>query len=819
MVPLAHPDHESPYVDFEQREYGRTVKSDISDVYNMEPLVLGDSVAAMGHDEMSYGDMLPSSYKQEVVGMEPCYLANWNVGNWYDESNQRTTQDTYDSITASNYDVTSDYVPYSQHSYSTLDHGGSSSSSALFYENHRGDSFGTNYHMGSFDVSISRINSVDSVMRSVSSSSDHIKRRGSFDSTRKTIHHGYEGSKLPGASDETLLPDMCRADPQDRMSMNEYNSRNDTSLVLHGGSLRPPQSASSLVSSRGELKRELNRVTTDDVATFNTLFEDVRKPQAKRAMQMSSHQMEKDMFEKQSVARHFKPTNENQNNLNTPQASNMSYYDVFSKMNMGSQALNYGHCDLGYLCDPLYVENHKNMTSTPTMRSKLLRCGGKSYSGNTADYTTYQSDACNNGDVDAVTTKILESNGIYNGHHNSVEGYTPGHRDHGLLEQYGVPMMDHLGETPSNPSRCMPMLEPGKVPMQMEAFMEHGRPENLSPDNTREEYIHNVVEDMGAFQHGSAPKHSQDEFFHVGVDGLDHFSGIVEAFKEEEGLSPDMDAATMRRAFEENRYIEDLGNQYDLSRDDSPCEEAYVYMRTNTPDEYGGFKIQKERVTAAPTATSAELCEVLVACSNSSSNYQPSVTWDQSEQAYIVNWWATDEKGSISKRKSRMFSANEYGKAAAYDEAVSFAKFAETQIRPGALLRWYPGFNIPIGTSGRTNLRKVLHMDRMKNTDLCDPVLAANGMKIATKSTFGDMTIVELYKAAYVLGLWDVAAYNCLKTCKRRSYSYRWIHQLQLMNRRITLDALKYLRNVRESLAANKKPKRTSRGSVKRAAR
>lgn len=558
----------------------------------------------------------------------------------------------------------------------------------------------------------------------------------------------------------------------------------------------------------------------DDLTTFNTHFEDLCKPM-KRRMYMPPR-MNKDIYDtpKQLIVPHFMGSTENSNTVNsTPNPTSVGFYDRCLKSAMGSQSASYGPCDPRYMCDPGYADSHQNATSTPTMRSRLMHNGRKGFGSVAADLTTYQSDAYNTGDMDTMKTTSLDSNMIYNGCHSHMDGLASGRMEPTMIDRYRANMIENAGPSPSVPSTCLPMHDTGKTNVQAEPYTDHMKTKQPVAESPAEDYAHGLMDEVASYQSSSMGKTSQEDYYRAGVDGLDHFSGIVATFKDDEDPSQEIDAATMRQLLDGNRYIEDLGNQYDLVRDDSPPTETYVYLRTNTPGESGGVGLQKEKVVAAPTATSSELCDVLLAWSSGAANYEPTITWDQGEQGYVVGWWASDEKGSITKRQSRMFSVAEYGKTGAYEEATRFTKYAETQIRPGDLIRWYPGFNIPIGTSGRTNLRKVLHMDRMKNAELCDPVLAANGMKIATKSTFGDMTIVELYKAAYVLGLWDVAAYNCLKTCKRRFYSYQWIHQMQLMNRRITLDALKYLRNVKELLSASKRPKRNARAAGKRTLR
>ncbi|EKX72773.1 conserved hypothetical protein [Theileria equi strain WA] len=261
-------------------------------------------------------------------------------------------------------------------------------------------------------------------------------------------------------------------------------------------------------------------------------------------------------------------------------------------------------------------------------------------------------------------------------------------------------------------------------------------------------------------------------------------------------------------------YIIDLGKKYDDSQlDVAPPEDHTVYTRVSGDK----LKLTKQVLSSRAIASSANLNDGLMRFKNDDTGlcYSPTISWDW-DGVHEVSWWNVDSNGDVRNFRTKFPPKAPGIKNGAFEEASAFAKFVENTVRPGNLIRWYPGFNIPIGTNGRANLRKVLHMDRMKNAELCDPVLEANGLKVAAKSTFGDMTIVELYKAAYVLGLWDVAAYNCLKTCKRRGYAFEWLHDIQRAGKRITLDALKYLRGVRESIEQQKNAKNNLHDKIRR---
>ncbi|CAA9989527.1 conserved Plasmodium protein, unknown function [Plasmodium knowlesi strain H] len=113
----------------------------------------------------------------------------------------------------------------------------------------------------------------------------------------------------------------------------------------------------------------------------------------------------------------------------------------------------------------------------------------------------------------------------------------------------------------------------------------------------------------------------------------------------------------------------------------------------------------------------------------------------------------------------------------------------------GYLIEWYPGFDIPIGTYGRAILRKALHQKRMTDVKKCDELLSSNGLFPTSRSTFGDMKIRDLYRAAHILGIWNVAEKYCLLACERNGYKREWIDMLKRNGVKITIKALKELRS------------------------
>ncbi|KEG04681.1 conserved Plasmodium protein, unknown function [Plasmodium vinckei vinckei] len=125
------------------------------------------------------------------------------------------------------------------------------------------------------------------------------------------------------------------------------------------------------------------------------------------------------------------------------------------------------------------------------------------------------------------------------------------------------------------------------------------------------------------------------------------------------------------------------------------------------------------------------------------------------------------------------------------------------------LIEWYPGFNVPIGTYGRAILRKALHQKRMTNIKKCDELLSSNNLFPTSRSTFGDMKIRDLYRAAYILDVWDIAEKYCLLACERNGYKREWISMLKQNNKKITIKALKEIRN--KHIAKNKQSKSLNR--------
>ncbi|SCO68830.1 hypothetical protein, conserved [Plasmodium vivax] len=111
------------------------------------------------------------------------------------------------------------------------------------------------------------------------------------------------------------------------------------------------------------------------------------------------------------------------------------------------------------------------------------------------------------------------------------------------------------------------------------------------------------------------------------------------------------------------------------------------------------------------------------------------------------------------------------------------------------LIEWYPGFDIPIGTYGRAILRKALHQKRMTDVKKCDELLSSNGLFPTSRSTFGDMKIRDLYRAAHILGVWNVAEKYCLLACERNGYKREWIAMLKSSGVKVTIKALKELRS------------------------
>ncbi|CXI94483.1 conserved Plasmodium protein, unknown function [Plasmodium berghei] len=125
------------------------------------------------------------------------------------------------------------------------------------------------------------------------------------------------------------------------------------------------------------------------------------------------------------------------------------------------------------------------------------------------------------------------------------------------------------------------------------------------------------------------------------------------------------------------------------------------------------------------------------------------------------------------------------------------------------LIEWHPGFDVPIGTNGRAILRKALHQKRMTNIKKCDELLSSNNLFPTSRSTFGDMKIRDLYRAAYILDVWDIAEKYCLLACEKNGYKREWISMLKQNNKKITIKALKEIRN--KHIAKNKQSKNLNR--------
>ncbi|ORM41317.1 uncharacterized protein BXIN_0813 [Babesia sp. Xinjiang] len=834
MLPSQHKKETDPFPDYKPTQHDDANKDVIGDAYPMEPLVLGESVATMGSTH-TYRTMNLDAYKQEIVGMEPSYLADWKGSKWREPSTPMPSQESYCSTSVSNSEAPGNYANYprhvhynphdtypSEHPYATPDkykhqgiyahhdHCAGPSMPSPYCEVNNGFDNST-YHMNSYNPMVKDVNSLDTYAHSMSSSFDTMDRIHGFGSGANTVCGSYDMPSMHCSATDAPMPDMPSTGSGKRhymMQMNACLARKET--------MHPPKSEymsmltqQYLGPSQMDVSHNIGKVSTDELATFTSHFEDLCKPIKRRVG--SYHRMEKAAYVAARQCSHgpMMKTGEDSSAIGGTSSPKRCLYESGGKVNGPPQVCGHGKCNQGYVCDPGYVNGHDNATSTPTTRALQMARGAHSMGDMGAEMTTYQSDPYHGENMETLKPGSMDSSIVYNAPPMTEMPRRPPF-DSSMMACYQQGILD--------PSVDMPVMPPGNT-SHVEGGESHVAPDPSPVETHGDEYSNSFVEKpMPAYQSGSTANVAPEEYRHGAVDGLYNFKGVMDTFRDEENSMTYVDPATLRQSFEGNRYIEDLGSQYDLTRNEAPAEEAFVYLRTNAIGEFGSVGLQKQKVVAASIATSSELNELLITCNSEPSSYQPTITWDEAQQAHIVTWWASDDKG-LRNKKTRAFADTGYGKSAAYEEAARFAMSPETQIRPGSLIRWYPGFNIPIGTSGRTNLRKVLHMDRMKNSDLCDPVLAVNGMKIATKSTFGDMTIVELYKAAYVLGLWDVAAYNCLKTCKRRGYSYRWIHEMQLRNKRVTLDSLKYLRDLRESLNVHRHSKRAVRGSARNRAR
>ncbi|GIX64877.1 CCAAT-box DNA binding subunit B, putative [Babesia caballi] len=837
----------------------------IRDSYHLDQLVVGDGTAAVGLSQATYAEMTQTPYRQDVVGMEPSYLANWDgAGRWADPATPKASEESYAAMSNTQYDMTGDYACYGQTQYQPQEHTTPATPCAAHYGDATYDP--QSYNIGAYKHGKNGMSNYDACLPTLSTVYEPVNSGSSFDSTKTQLCASYEAPAMVsqgagGAMGEAPLVEPCG--PHQMVPLSDYPPAHGElmSAVAPGyiPSLPAPHFAGSPMSQfvgsptshfvssptpqhRGSPMSQFGGsptsqyvhaptllvegqgpiVSTEELFSFTSHCEDICKTMKRKLGSPMRMLMDPLEVQKQAALRRLLRQNELSSSVSTTPTSkgNSGGYEPRAKRAATAKSVSFGRSDQGY-GDASYLSGQAPVgTSTPTMRPRMVQRRRSGFGDMAAELSAYKSDPYRMGEVETANGRCVDSGMVYQVPSSATgDSYQIPLADAGVVELYPAGRLDNPLESSLALSAHVPQPEVGQGQVQPDAYAEHAE-----ADRNGGEY---VVEGEVAEGDGVEAAAEQSPYLvssvltaarhdHGGIDGVDHFGGIVETFKDEDFFGPDMDAQAIREAVAYNRYIGDLGKQYDMARGDGSPEETCVYLRTPVLGDFGHVGLNKEKVVAAPTATSGDLYELLASCGEAA-NYQPTVDWDEGQQGYVVTWWEGDARASTKTRQARAFPATANGKSAAYDEALKFSKQAETQIRPGALIRWYPGFNIPIGTSGRTNLRKVLHMDRMRNSDHCDPVLAANGMKIATKSTFGDMTIVELYKAAYVLGLWDVAAYNCLKTCKRRGYSYRWIHQLQLMNRRVTLDALKYLRNVRETLTMQRQPKRSVRPSPKRA--
>lgn len=129
-----------------------------------------------------------------------------------------------------------------------------------------------------------------------------------------------------------------------------------------------------------------------------------------------------------------------------------------------------------------------------------------------------------------------------------------------------------------------------------------------------------------------------------------------------------------------------------------------------------------------------------------------------------------------------------------YYETLVYENVGIVKILPEDIICWYPGFNLPIGTRGRSLLRKDLHRQRSISTSNCDNMLVSNKLNITNRSTFGDMRIADLYHSAHVLGIWNSAAHYCLETCERRGFRKEWILCLKESGYEINMNNLKEIK-------------------------
>ncbi|GFE55491.1 CCAAT-box DNA binding protein subunit B, putative [Babesia ovis] len=828
MLPLIHPTKDEHSMDQKPNECEpSTSKELVGDVYPLEPLVLGESAVNFRHSEV-YGEATHDPYKHEIVGMEPSYLADWKGNTWGDVSTPKAYQDTCPAIAGNQFSIETSYgdyighMPcnphdsftstgmYARHGHPTSTPSYGATSSSLL------DS--TLYNVGSYHPMLKDMSSFTTYAPSMTGSYEQqTDNMSGYDPAGNNPFGGrYYIPKMQNVSTDGSMQEMANIDVQKRPPMphmGEYRMRPE-SIQSSNSEFFTMLTQQFLGPAKTEAVPKVAKVTIEELTTFTAQYDELCKPLKRKIGATQRADSAAPVAQKHAPSMHPLPFGEASHQMATMLKPKMGHYDTSVHGLSPHHVLNHGHCDPHYMCDKGFAAGHTTATSTPTFRSRMMPSGSRSVGDADTELTTFQHDGYHPGDIETMKTAPVDSNVLYSAHKLMTDCTPRSHFDPNMVAGYPQGMMSSSVDMTTMLSRQGSEVDTSETHGSCDNFVDPS-----SADTHADDYSGNMIEKpMPAYKGGSVGGATAPDEHHYGsIDGLNNFKGIMDTFRDDDN-NPPLDPALMRQAFQENRYIEDLGTQYGLTCTEASIEEAYVYIRSGNSGDFGGVSLKKEKVTTAPIATSSELNEILIECCNDTASFQPVITWNESQQAHIVTWQASNDSGKLEKHV-RTCSAAGYGKAAAYEEALRIAMYAETQIRPGALIRWYPGFNIPIGTGGRTNLRKVLHMDRLKNAELCDPVLAANGMKIATKSTFGDMTIVELYKAAYVLGLWDVAAYNCLKTCKRRGYSYRWIHQLQLKNRRVTLDALKYLRDVRETLSAQQHSKRSARGSTRGRAR
>ncbi|EDO05810.1 uncharacterized protein BBOV_IV002130 [Babesia bovis T2Bo] len=824
MLPQVNPKHDGEFLDYTPNDGEFNVTRDlVGETYPLEPLVLGESAVNFRSSDI-YGS-LNDPYKQEIVGMEPSYLADWKGSKWNDVSTPTSYQDTCPSIGSTQFSIDTSYGEYmggyslsSHDKFASSDsflshvnynmsgmfqHQDSSASTTVFNLTTGGGNETGLYGVGEFN-NMKDVNSYTSYVPSVSDGYDTLDHLVSMDTTTNTVCGSYEMPSIHFPVTEGAPAENLHVDSH---TMQQISHMGDSNIKPEPMAMMNTKYLSALTQQflgpvNVDITPNRNKVSTADISSYAALLRDLEK--SSKNKESSDRKGDKGSYaiSNHRVVRRLNSTSDLSGPTIGTKRSMIGPYDSSGS----TKSPNFRQ----YVqSDSAYTSGDTTKTSTPTTRHRLSG-GRRNALGNrdtnfsmshNASYPTF--------DMDTMSTEPVESNVMYLPSNITSDAGIGSHYDRSVAGYY-----HHGGVDPSAEGKVMQSRHSGHLDA-MDRLVKREYIDPPAGDTHVVDFSSKLVEKSNHHSKGLQMTNSTTEDYFGGtVDGLNNFKGVLETFRDDENSQSQIDPSILRQSLEGNRYIEDLANQYDLNRSEAVTHDTYVYLRTKNSGEFGGASLQKHRVVTDPVATSTELNEILLKCASEKLNFLPTITWDESQQAHVVTWWSSKEDGTLEKQV-RSCPAGGCGKAAAYEEALRVAMYAETQIKPGDLIRWYPGFNIPIGTSGRTNLRKVLHMVRMKNAELCDPVLAANGMKIATKSTFGDMTIVELYKAAYVLGLWDVAAYNCLKTCKRRGCSYLWIYHLQLINRRVTLDSLKYLRDLRESMNVQRQSKRSSRGSTR----